>query len=50
MGLVISEQRDYGSFKHRTLIDVAHITERKDISWRLMASYMVWSSLTWTSH
>lgn len=38
MGLITSEQCDYGSLKHRTLIDIAYVTERKDISWRLMAS------------
>lgn len=32
MGLITSEQRDYGFFQHRTLIDIAHVTEGKDIS------------------
>lgn len=32
MVLITSEQCDYGSFKHRTLIDIAYVTERKDIS------------------
>lgn len=38
MGLSIYKEHDYGSFQHRTLIDIAYVTERKDISWRLMAS------------
>ena len=30
--LITSEQCGYGSFQRRTLIDIAHVTERKDIS------------------
>lgn len=38
MELFATELRDRGSFQHRTLIDIACVTERKGISWRLMAS------------
>lgn len=32
MGLITSEQCDCGFFQHRTLIDIAYVTERKAIS------------------